>query len=184
MIGNIIKEYRLKANLTQSNLAEMINTTQYIISNYENNHLKPNLERVKLISEKLHIPIEFFEPLNQFKILKKHEYEVTQFSLVLREHRKKLGLTQLEVARLVKISLQTYEGYELSFNYPRKDKLAKLESALQIQNLEQYWVMPHSKLHGEKLYCSKCQQMKDKTEFHKNNSTGRGYHNYCKTCRK
>ena len=69
---NIIKEYRLRANLSQSKLACIIGVTQSCISRWENRHAYPLVETAKNLSKTLHIPFELIYekkiPTTQFSI--------------------------------------------------------------------------------------------------------------------
>jgi transcriptional regulator with XRE-family HTH domain len=66
-LGSIIKQQRKQKNLTQSKLAELCNITQTYLSQIENNSKEPNLSTIKVISEKLEVPLPilFFMALNE-----------------------------------------------------------------------------------------------------------------------
>lgn len=57
-IGNRIQYYRTKNNLTQSELAEMIGTTQKHLSRIESGYHKSGLATFVAISQALHISLD------------------------------------------------------------------------------------------------------------------------------
>ena len=65
--GSLLKYYRTKANLTQSELAEGICSIPHL-SKIENNHKEANQETVKLLFERLHIDLQVVE--NDMKQIK------------------------------------------------------------------------------------------------------------------
>lgn len=56
-IGNNIKTFRKMKNLTQKQLADMINVSVVTIQNYENGRREPNMETLKKISKALNIEL-------------------------------------------------------------------------------------------------------------------------------
>lgn len=58
--GKVIKEIRQKKNLSQGELASMLNVTQTYLSQIENDKRTPGSKFVETISEKLNIPIYYF----------------------------------------------------------------------------------------------------------------------------
>lgn len=56
-IGNNIKTFRKTKNLTQKQLADMINVSVVTIQNYENGRREPNMETLKKISKALNIEL-------------------------------------------------------------------------------------------------------------------------------
>ncbi len=58
MIGDNIKSFRLKMNLTQDELAEKLNVTRQAISKWENNKTEPDINMLYLIATTLDITIE------------------------------------------------------------------------------------------------------------------------------
>ncbi len=51
MFGRRLKEARKEKNLSQEEVAEMINTSRSNISKYENETLEPNIETLKKLCE-------------------------------------------------------------------------------------------------------------------------------------
>ncbi|BAK21875.1 repressor protein [Melissococcus plutonius ATCC 35311] len=66
-IGNKIKEYRERRNLTQEDLADMLNTTRQSISRYETGERKANQDMLFKLSEIYEISINDFFPSNSKK---------------------------------------------------------------------------------------------------------------------
>ena len=61
-VGNKIKNYRTKKNITQQELAEYLNTTSQTISRYESGVLEANQEALFKISRYLNISINDLFP--------------------------------------------------------------------------------------------------------------------------
>ena len=61
-VGNKIKNYRTKKNITQQELAEYLNTTSQTISRYESGVLEANQEALFKISEYLNVSINELFP--------------------------------------------------------------------------------------------------------------------------
>ncbi|MGN0107330.1 MAG: helix-turn-helix domain-containing protein [Hominilimicola sp.] len=59
-IGNRIQKYRLKANLTQDQLAEQVGTSQKHLSKIELGYHLPNFEMVIALAKVLDVPIDAF----------------------------------------------------------------------------------------------------------------------------
>ena len=61
-VGDRIKEARLKANMTQAELAKKLNTSYVVISQYENNKRNPKLGTIEKIAVALGIPTKALLP--------------------------------------------------------------------------------------------------------------------------
>jgi transcriptional regulator with XRE-family HTH domain len=65
-LGNSIKIFRKKFNISQADLAAACGITQAYLSQIENNKKEPNLSILKIIGEKLNVPLPilFFTALD------------------------------------------------------------------------------------------------------------------------
>lgn len=59
LIGNKVKLLRIKQNLTQDQLAEMIDITTVYLSRIENGHAKPSLEIYSSLCQALHCDLSY-----------------------------------------------------------------------------------------------------------------------------
>lgn len=59
MIGNKLKEARKNANLSQEQVAEILNTSRSNISKYENGNLEPNIQTLKKFCEIYNISADY-----------------------------------------------------------------------------------------------------------------------------
>lgn len=57
-IGDAIKKYRKEKGLTQTELAELLETTQYVITNYERNLRKPAADKIPDIANALNVTLD------------------------------------------------------------------------------------------------------------------------------
>ena len=56
-VGNRIKEIRKKRGLTQEQLGKLLNISQTMVAQYENNKRKPKLETLQKIATALKVPV-------------------------------------------------------------------------------------------------------------------------------
>ena len=76
-IGSIIKHYRILKDLTQEELAEMLNLSYQQVQKYEYNKTIPSLDKLIEISKVLEIPIEaFFKDSLRNNLINKIEAEI------------------------------------------------------------------------------------------------------------
>lgn len=61
-VGERIREARLKAHMTQAELAKKINTSYVVISQYENNKRNPKIQTIEKIATALDIPTTMLVP--------------------------------------------------------------------------------------------------------------------------
>lgn len=84
-LGEAIKTHRKKLGLSQGDLAQSCDITQSYLSMIEKNKKEPNLSTLKVLSEKLNIPLPvlFFKSLDDADIpeSKKEAYGVVSESL-------------------------------------------------------------------------------------------------------
>ena len=94
-IGKNIRKYRKELGLTQTELAEKLNTSQYVITNYERGSNNPLATSIPEIAKALNVPIAalFGEDVEiKEKVVKKSTREGKLF-----EAFKKLKATQQRV---------------------------------------------------------------------------------------
>lgn len=76
-IGSIIKHYRILKDLTQEELAEMLNLSYQQVQKYEYNKTIPSLDKLIEISKVLEIPMEaFFKESLRNNLINKIESEI------------------------------------------------------------------------------------------------------------
>ena len=63
MLGKFLKNYRLKNNLKQSELAEKIGTSQSYYSRIENNVVKPDINMIRKVAKALELEESFIRSL-------------------------------------------------------------------------------------------------------------------------
>lgn len=84
-LGDAIKTQRKRLSLSQGELAEAMGITQAYLSQIEKNKKEPNLSTLKLLSEKLDIPLPvlFFKSLDDADVPdeKKEAYGIINKSL-------------------------------------------------------------------------------------------------------
>lgn len=63
MLGEYLKKYRLSKNLTQEQMAKLLNIRQCSYSLYENNKLKPGITMINRIAKLLEVEPSFIRSL-------------------------------------------------------------------------------------------------------------------------
>ena len=63
MLGEYLKKYRLKHNLKQSEMAEMIGTSQSYYSRIETEKAQPDINIIRKIAKALHVEESFIRSL-------------------------------------------------------------------------------------------------------------------------
>lgn len=76
--GEKLKRARLDAKVTQSELAERLNTTSNTISNWENNVSKPDLDKLAFICGILHVNASYFLQAQ----LPEDEVSITELTMI------------------------------------------------------------------------------------------------------
>lgn len=132
IIGERIKQARQAKGITQSDLADAIQTTKQCIYKYENGIVT-------------NIPISKIESLADFLNVSpayimgwtNEPEEVTLYTLNLKERRLELGLTMLEVANAVGVSEATISRYESGdIKNMRRDRIVKYARILNVEPAE------------------------------------------------
>lgn len=116
-IGSLIKHYRILKNLTQEDLAELLNLSYQQVQKYEYNKTIPPLDKLILISKMLEIPIEvFFKENLRSNLIDKIESEIAknfEFIKIIKENpelleiikfyeKNKTNLEEINILKLIR----------------------------------------------------------------------------------
>ncbi len=82
--GKRLKSIRRSKGLTQSQLADMLNTSQRMIAHYENHDNRPRIDKIKAIADALHVSIEELVGDDIKKGKKKTKEEEVSYSIMKR----------------------------------------------------------------------------------------------------
>lgn len=128
-IGERIRIIRKQKGLTQKELAKMVELSANAMINYETNKRTPSLEAIDRIAVALGV-----EPTD---LIKGHEQSQERqnnttgvLGGIIRDIRKKQGLTQQELAAKAEISRNALINYEAGTRTPPTDILIKILKAL------------------------------------------------------
>lgn len=131
-IGNKIKEFRLKNQLTQQQLALLIGVSNKAISKWENNEGYPDIQNLKRLAEVFNTTVDY---------LISDKYKTNEYTF---------NLKSLFIVLLILISLgllfAKYMPFYVPFNdmlfsFVEKEYLSYTSSYLSIKNLFQYGVI-------------------------------------------
>ena len=138
--GGRVKEARLRLNLTQLQLANMIGVTKGAIGNYENGTSHPKEPILIKLMEALKVDANFLfqdlvsttekETLSNIEPYSKNE--IMTFGERLAFLRKGRRFTQEQLAKLIGVAKSTVAGYELNKREPNLETIKKITSALDV----------------------------------------------------
>lgn len=77
-VGGKIKEFRCSRNLTQQEIAEILNTTSQTVSRYESGILEPNQNTLFTLSDYFNVSIDDFFPERQIR----NNNQIDEFELL------------------------------------------------------------------------------------------------------
>jgi transcriptional regulator with XRE-family HTH domain len=120
MLGAILREARLNANLSMSEIAEMIVTTKGIISSYEHGRRAISLPEIELLAFRLDTPLEHFLSTALPESDEDGDFDPELFislrqriiGALIRKRRSDSGMTMKALAEVVGISSRRMGTYE------------------------------------------------------------------------
>ena len=119
--GQKIKQYRLKAGLSQKDLGEKLNVSQQMIAQYESDKRAPKLETLEKISDALHIGIGNLLDIDTLSTSISEEL----YSLYRSEHKIRLSALQLLIGLLEQLNLDGINELVCYANSLTEDDLYK-----------------------------------------------------------
>lgn len=119
--GQKIKQYRLKAGLSQKDLGEKLNVSQQMIAQYESDKRAPKLETLEKISDALHISIGNLLDIDTLSTSISEEL----YSLYRSENKIRLSALQLLIGLLEQLNLDGINELVCYANSLTEDDLYK-----------------------------------------------------------
>ena len=119
--GQKIKQYRLKAGLSQKDLGEKLNVSQQMIAQYESDKRAPKLETLEKISDALHIGIGNLLDIDTLSTSISEEL----YSLYRSENNIRLSALQLLIGMLEQLNLDGINELVCYANSLTEDDLYK-----------------------------------------------------------
>lgn len=128
-----LREHRLKANLTQAQVAEQLGVQPSTVTMWETGKREPNINTLRRLSELFGCSVDGLLGGTQDPEEKQEPDERRCIMLDLKQRRLELGLTMLEVAKIVGVSEATISRYESgNIKNMRRDRINKYAKALNI----------------------------------------------------
>ena len=107
-----IKELRVKNNLTQSDMANILGTGRSSYAMWESNNNIIPLKRLIILADYFHVNLDYlFGFTNEIKMVSR-DYDINLCALRLKEFRKENKLTQNKIANILHIDQPTWSIYE------------------------------------------------------------------------
>ena len=107
-----IKELRVKNNLTQSDMANILGTGRSSYAMWESNNNIIPLKRLIILADYFHVNLDYlFGFTNEIKMVSR-DYDINLCALRLKEFRKGNKLTQNKIANILHIDQPTWSIYE------------------------------------------------------------------------
>ena len=118
MINNNLKYCRQSLEMTQKELGNIFGVSQYTVSGWENNNDAIPLTKLVKFCNLYHYSMDYVTGLKKKNTFNNNQTKLDKSKIgrKLKEIRKKLNLTQVEVAKACSISQTTYSNYELGIN--------------------------------------------------------------------
>lgn len=139
-IGEKIKTLRLDKGLSQKQLGQLMGVSQQMIAQYEKGAREPKLSTLEKFADSLEVPLDDLVKVSpgppikfkgdlsdlQYFMEKYPEQTLSGLSIVLKEERKKAGLSQQEISSALNIDIIQYQELE------NRKKLMDLNSICRI----------------------------------------------------
>lgn len=74
--GETLKKLRQRKNLSQDDLAKLLNVKQYVISSWEIGRSEPNIEQIKFLSTYFNIPTDYLLGKDIIIVNNEKEFEI------------------------------------------------------------------------------------------------------------
>lgn len=123
----IVRNARLKKNLSQMRLAELIGVNKQTISQYERGVRFPTKENLNALCDALGVSSDYLLGREQNKVS-------ANFSANLKDIRVSRNLTQKDLAEIINVSDRTVSSWEAGRTEPSLDMVDKLSEALCCSN--------------------------------------------------
>jgi len=131
-IGNKIKEFRIKNQLTQQQLALLVGVSNKAVSKWENNEGYPDIQNLKRLAVVFNTTVDYL--ISDKKNINEKSFNLKSLFIVL--------LTLTSIGLLFAKYMPYYVPYnELRFSFAEKGQLSYMSVYLSIKNLFQYGVM-------------------------------------------
>ena len=125
--GRELRDLRIQRKMTQKQLADRIQCGHGLIANYEIGRMQPGPKNLSAIARALRVPRRKLRALVAERGAEKH---ATAFGKVLRKARIASGMTQRQLARILRLRPGTITSYETANIYPAKKFVPGLISGL------------------------------------------------------
>lgn len=119
-IGNNLKSYRKKLQLTQAEMAEKIGIPRSTYANYENNTRVPDSETLNKMSEKLNVQIDYLLGISKYK---KYDSQIVNDDILYLIE--KIDNSDADFSKLIRNIIDTMF---LTINYFTREKNTKVLS--------------------------------------------------------
>ena len=121
----ILKKLRIERNLTQKQLADLLNVTQQSIAYWESGKRFPRYKELLQLSEFFKVPVDAFFKKQNESLINPQEIKIA---------RTNKGLTQEELAKLVGVDRVTVARWETGVMKPSGESLLKLQKVLELSS--------------------------------------------------
>ena len=116
MLGEIIKNLRLKYNITQAELASYLGVTPKAVSFYELGQREPSNEMLVVLARKFNVSVDY--------LLGEVDKKIIANNII--KYMRKSGKTQKELCSILGLKESTFSDWVTGKKYPRIDKIEKM----------------------------------------------------------
>lgn len=131
-----IREQREKRKLSQHEIASMLNIKENAYQHYEYGHVKPKAKVLTEMAELFEVSTDFLLGLSDNDEIKRSKFEENikeSISTIIRAERKKLGITQKQMATRLGLGYTTYQQYENCKRIPVNESLIHMANYFHVE---------------------------------------------------
>lgn len=142
--GSFLLTRRIKQNLSQQEIADILGYTSQTISNFERDKAFPDLSIWSKYAETLNVDLSSFIMAKEAKInnlCSSLKFDKDKFAKNLKYLRKKNNLTQKDLAKLIQVNNKTIMSYENGKSFPSLSSFIKLCNLYKLKADELYFVI-------------------------------------------
>lgn len=124
-----IREQREKRGISQNEMAIILNIKETAYQHYEYGRVKPKVETLTKMAEFFEVSTDFLLGLTDNNETKRSKFEDNikkSISTILRAERKKIGITQKQMADQLNLGYTTYQQYENCKRMPMNESLVRM----------------------------------------------------------
>ena len=131
-----LREQREKRGISQNEMASILNIKETAYQHYEYGRVKPKVETLTKMAEFFEVSTDFLLGLTDNNETKRSKFEDNikkSIATILRAERKRIGITQKQMADQLNLGYTTYQQYENCKRMPLNELLVHMANYFHIE---------------------------------------------------